>query len=88
MSRINVMEARRAFSETINRVAFGKERIVLERRGKDVAVLVSVDDLKLFEKLLEELEDRLDVEEAERRLREEEGAAIPYEQVRRELGLK
>jgi len=88
MSRVNVMEARKAFSETINRVAFGKERIVLERRGKDVAALVSVEDLKLLEKLLDELEDRLDVEEVRRREAEEGDQAIPYEQVRRELGFK
>ena len=88
MSRVNVMEARKAFSETINRVAFGKERIVLERRGKDVAALVSVEDLKLLERLLDELEDRLDVEEVRRREAEEGDQAIPYEQVRRELGFK
>jgi hypothetical protein len=36
---------------------------------------------------LEELEDRLDVEEAECRLADPNNKATPYEQVRRELGL-
>jgi prevent-host-death family protein len=88
MNRVNVMAARKAFSETINRVAFGKERIVLERRGKDVAALVSVEDLKLFEKLLDELEDRLDVEEIRRREADESDEVRDYDVVRRELGFK
>ena len=88
MSRVNVMEARKAFSKTINRVAFGKERIVLERRGEDVAALVSVEDLKLFEKLLDELEDRLDVEDVRRREADETDEVRDYEEVRRELGFK
>ncbi len=68
MTRVNVMEARQHFSKTVNRVAFGKERLVLERRGEDVVAVIPVDELKLFERLLDEYEDRLDVEEARRRL--------------------
>jgi len=37
--------------------------------------------------VLEELEDRADVQEAERRLADPNDKAIPYEQVRQELGL-
>ena len=88
MSRVNVMEARKAFSKTIDRVAFGKEWIVRERRGEDVAALISVEDLKLLEKLLDELEDRLGVEEVRRREAEDGDQTIPYEQVRSEFGLK
>jgi len=57
------------------------ERIVLERHGKAVAALVSVEDLAL----LESLEDRLDTE-AVLAAREEPGD-IPYEEVRRKAGL-
>jgi prevent-host-death family protein len=84
MSRVSVMEARKTFSETINRVAFGKERIILERRGKDVAVLVSVEDFKL----LDELEDRLDAEEVRRRLRDKKDKVRPYSEVRRKHGFR
>lgn len=86
MTRLNVMEARKAFAKTINRVAFGKERIVLERHGEEVAALVSVEDLHLFERLLEEYEDRVDAEEAEKALAES-NERIPYDDARRELGL-
>ena len=86
MTRVNVMEARQHFSKTVNRVAFGKERIVLERRGEDVVAVIPVDELKLFERLLEEYEDRLDVEEARKAL--QEPGEIPYEEARKKLGLE
>jgi len=54
---------------------------VLERHGKAVAALVSVEDLEL----LEDLEDRLDLE-AVRAAREEPGT-VPYEEVRRKAEL-
>lgn len=61
---IRISKARESFSETLNRVAFGGERVVLERHGREVAALIPIDDLRL----LEELEDRLDVEAARRAL--------------------
>lgn len=81
MPRIPATAVRNSFSETLNRVAYKGERIVLERHGKAVAALVSVDDLAL----LESLEDRLDVE-AVLAAREEPGDT-PYEEVRRKAGL-
>jgi antitoxin Phd len=71
---------RDAFGDTLNRVAFKGERIVVERHGKLVAALVSVEDLTL----LEDLEDHLDVEAA-RAAREARGS-VPYEEVRRKAG--
>ena len=81
MSRIPATAVRDSFSETLNRVAYKGERIVLERHGKAVAALVSVDDLAL----LESLEDRLDAE-AVLAARKEPGDT-PYEEVRRKAGL-
>jgi prevent-host-death family protein len=84
MTRIPATAVRNAFSDTLNRVAFKGERIVLERHGKAVAALVSVEDLEL----LEALEDRLDAEavRAARAARKESGT-IPYEEIRRKAGL-
>ncbi len=86
MSRISVSEAREDLSETLNRVAYGQERIVLHRHGKDVAAVVSINDLVLFERLLEEYETRLDVQEADKALAESD-ERIRYELIRKELGL-
>lgn len=57
MGRLPASKARDGFADTINRVAYGKERVVLRRRGKEVAAVVPIDDLCL----LEELEDRIDL---------------------------
>lgn len=81
MSRIPATAVRDSLSETLNRVAYKGERIVLERHGKAVAALVSIEDLEL----LEALEDRLDTE-AVLTARDEPGD-IPYEEVRRRAGL-
>ena len=60
MKRLPASEARDNFADTLNQVGFGKERIVLHRRGKDLAVIVPLEDLAL----LEELENCQDLEDA------------------------
>ena len=58
--KLQANEARANFADTLNRVAYGGERIVIHRRGREVAALISLEDFAL----LEALEERLDVEEA------------------------
>jgi prevent-host-death family protein len=66
MTTVTTVKAREAFSELVNRSAFGKERIVLTRRGKGVAAIVPLEDLAL----VEAAEDRQDAEEIRRRVKE------------------
>lgn len=82
MTKLPVTDARAGLSEALNRVAYGHERIVLQRRGKDIAVLISVGDLRLYERLLSEAEDRLDVQEARRVLADPADASLPYRATR------
>ena len=63
MSERRISEARESFSSTINRVAFGGERVVLTRHGRRVAAVVSIDDLDLLE-ALEDAHDLAAVREA------------------------
>ena len=60
LRKISTADARKKLSNIMNRVAFGKETFVLTRRGEALAALVSVEDLKL----LQEIEERMDVEDA------------------------
>lgn len=83
MTRLNASDAREHFSDTLNRVAYRGERIVLHRRGKNLVAVVPISDLAALEKL----EDRLDLAAAKRTLAESD-ERIPYEQVRQQLGLK
>jgi len=57
---MTTVAARQQFSEIVNRAAFGKERVVLTRRGKALAAVVPVEDVQR----LEELEDLADAEAA------------------------
>ncbi len=82
MIRLPASQARERFSEILNQVSYGHERMMLQRHGKDVAAMISADDLKR----LEELEDRADLLEMDRVLGEGD-TAIPWNQAKSELGL-
>ena len=57
MANIQVSDVRDNLSDCINRSHYGKERLIIERHGKPVAALVSVDDAKF----LMELEASMDL---------------------------
>jgi len=80
---LDLTQARARLSESVNRVSYRGERIVIQKHGRPVAALVSVEDLAL----IRELEDRIDLEAARKALAEANGKFIPWETVKRELGL-
>lgn len=79
--------AREEFADVLNRVAYGKERIVLRRHGKPLVAVIPVDDLTLLERLIEEEEDRIDGSEAERILNDPTEERIPLDRVLAEEGI-
>lgn len=81
-ARISATVIRDDLANVANRVAFGGERIILERRGKDVAALVPMDDLAL----LDELENRIDLSAARKALKEK--GTVPLETIKARLGVK
>lgn len=84
MSERRISEARESFSTTINRVAFGGERVVLTRHGRRVAAVVPIEDLDL----LERLEDARDLDEVRSALADpEDRNRIGWEELKAELGL-
>ena len=84
MNRINATEARDNLSDVLNRVAYGKDRVLITRRGKDLVALVPIEDLALIERL----EDEIDVREAKKALADaRKHETIPWEQAKKELGL-
>jgi prevent-host-death family protein len=88
MTRLTASKAREEFADTLNRVAFGKERIVLHRRGKDLVALIPAEELRAVEKVLDALEDRLDLEDAEAALADPRNKkTIPWDEIKRGLGL-
>jgi prevent-host-death family protein len=85
MTRLNVSKAREEFPELVNRAAYGKERMIVSRRGKDLAAVIPIEDLRLLERLAREEMDRLDIESARAALAEP-GENIPLRDLMRELG--
>jgi prevent-host-death family protein len=60
MTALAMTKAREEFAETVNRVAYTKERILVEKHGKALVAVVPIEDLEL----LQALEDRIDLAEA------------------------
>jgi len=84
VARVSASKARTDLADILNRVAYKGERILLHRRGKNVAAVVSLEDFSL----LEELEDRIDLEEARAALAEvKKKGTIPWEKIKADLGL-
>lgn len=79
---ISTAEARKNFADIINKVAYGKEPIVLTRRGQEIAALVSIDELEL----LRQIEDYIDIEDAKKALAEP-GDNVSAKEVWKQLGL-
>lgn len=82
MKTLEASELRQQIADALNTVAYAGQRIVINRHGKRVAVLVPVEDLAL----LEAIEDRVDLAAAKKALKEK--GRIPWADVKKELGLK
>ena len=72
--------ARSEFADIVNRAAYAGERVIVHRRKKPVAAVVPLSDLDL----LEQIEDRIDLEDARKRLHE---PTVPWTKIKKGLGL-
>jgi len=87
MTRESVAEARKDFAEIVNRAAYRRERTIITRHEKDVAAVISIDELRLLEALIERYEDEQDVSEAREALLEAREDSVAWETVKQDLGL-
>ena len=84
MSTLTVSEARKVFAETVNLVAYTKERVMVERHGKAVVAMVPVEDVEL----LRDLEDRMDLRDARAAIAEaKKKGTNPWSVLKKQLGL-
>jgi len=82
MSKMTLTAARREIGEAVNKLVYGKEdRIILSRRGKDLAVILPISYLEILDKI----EDRWLQEKAKKALKEK--GEIPWAKVKKDLGL-
>jgi len=84
MTDVSTAEARRNLAELLNRVAYGKERVVVTRHGKELAAIIPIEELSLLDRLGEAVNAR-DVAAA---LQEQDGGETTrWTALRQELGL-
>jgi prevent-host-death family protein len=87
ITRLNVSKAREVFPDLVSRAAYGKERTIVSRRGKDLAALIPIEDLRLLERLTQEEMDRTDIEDARVALKEaKKKGSVSLRGLIRELG--
>jgi PHD/YefM family antitoxin component YafN of YafNO toxin-antitoxin module len=85
MTRITANELQKEFKGTLNQVIREKERILLRRGREDVAAIMPIEDVRLLDMLIEEYEDRIDIEAARKALKDP--GSISIEELKAELGL-
>ena len=61
MDKISVSNARKEFSEIVNKACYGGERIIIQRQGKDCVAIVPISDLEI----IEFVENHVDISEAQ-----------------------
>ena len=84
MIKVEATAARSGFSDLLSKVQYGADRVLIERRGKDVAALIPVEDLRL----LELFEDTIDVDAARKALADPKNKVrVPLDRVKKRLGL-
>lgn len=80
---IPTAEAKDTFIDLVNRVAHDKERIILTRRDKPIAALISLEDFKL----LESIQNKDDLEEATEALKEARAqGSISLDELKADIG--
>lgn len=84
MASVPFSEARTHLTDIVNEVAYGGERIILTRKGKQLVAIIPLEDLRA----LEALENKIDLEDVKKALRDvERHGTVSWEDTKRELGL-
>lgn len=89
MEEISSKQARDHMAEILNHVVYQGKHYTLTRHGKGVAVIISLEEWKSVERLLEKLEDEEDIRDADaamERIKKGE-KTISHKQLKRDLGL-
>jgi prevent-host-death family protein len=80
---MNTIDAKEQFTDLINRVTHNKERVILTRRGKEIAAIIPLEDFKI----LQDSQDKNDLRDAIDALKEARNSgAATLEQVKEKIG--
>jgi prevent-host-death family protein len=87
MTRVSVAEARRDLAGILNRVSVANDRVVITRHDQDVAAIISIDEIRLLDALIDKWEDEQDVADANAALLEAREDRVSWDDLKRELNL-
>jgi prevent-host-death family protein len=87
MTRVSVADARKGFADIINRASYAHERTLITRHDTDVAAVISIDELRLLDALIEKWEDEEDIADAREALMEAHEETISWDDIKRDLNL-
>ena len=82
-----VSEAKQHLGALVDRAHLQHEPVSLSKRGRRVAVLVDADDFDRMVERLEEIDDAQAAIAARREVEETAAEPLPWDDVKRELGL-
>lgn len=86
-THLNLTDAHPDLVVALKQVANSKP-IILHQNGEQIAAVISLEDLRLFERLIEAEEDRIDIEESKKVLAEvKEKGTVSWEALKTKLGL-
>ncbi len=87
MTSMSVVEARKDFAEVINKAVYAHERTVITRHEQPVAAVISIDEMRLLDALMERYEDERDVADATSALCEAREDRVAWDAIKREFDL-
>lgn len=87
MNRMTVAEARAGFADALNRATYAHERTIITRHDDEVAAIVSIDEIRLLDALIERYEDESDVADARTALLEAREDRVAWGDLKREFDL-
>jgi prevent-host-death family protein len=88
METLSCREVKDHMAEILNRVAYNHKRYKIARHNKEMAIIISIEEWEVIEKILQKLEDEEDIYEAQIALKEiEEKGSIPFDEMKKRVGL-
>lgn len=87
IDEINLKEAQRELFDIVEQVKAEDKRIILSENGEQKAVIISVEAFSFLQKMIDKIEDEIDIAEAEKILGETKPKDyVSLEQIKQELG--
>lgn len=88
MKHVQLSKARGELTELVNEVAYQEHRVVFTRNGKDLAVLISMEDLEKI-KAWEDMQDINKAKKIMKQIKKTKGKGlIEWDEMEKNLGWK